>query len=129
MPFFLTPQRQQCFRSNFLSILLSKIEQLHVVFGFQVMDASVDLISVNPKDAIQALRAILESNSKNQSLFIQTGHLAKILPPIRKGIPQSVRFLKMVFTDSPTAFESLPHSKSSDLFTVISNFAFSNTPE
>ncbi|OHT08370.1 hypothetical protein TRFO_23213 [Tritrichomonas foetus] len=92
-------------RSNFYYVIPSLVKDnsdIQQLIAFQLVDALAERI-VNSPDIITVIQSLIEGSPMAMKLFVQTGHMIKLLPSIKTGDKNSISLLTLLFKSSEAA--------------------------
>jgi hypothetical protein len=94
---------QELIRRNFLYLLPDLVQgklELQQLFAFNLIDPLADLLAAQSADVVPAMTALLAANPVSQKLFVQTGHLKKLIGTVKSGDDKVVSLLTLLFASS-----------------------------
>lgn len=106
----LADDTNEMIRSNFLYLVPQLVQgnpEIQKCFAFRLLDWLADGIALGSSgDMFGVLQSLLEGNIQTQKLFVETGHMSKIVPALKAGDEKAAEFLLMLFTSSEaTSFQ------------------------
>ena len=94
-------------RSHFLYLVPQIVQgnpEIQKCFAFRLLDWLADRIAEGGSgDLFDVLQALLDGNLQTQKLFVETGHLSKLVPALKRGDEKGAEFLVMLFSSSDAA--------------------------
>lgn len=106
----LADDTNEMIRSNFLYLVPQLVQgnpEIQKCFAFRLLDWLADGIALGSSgNMFGVLQSLLEGNIQTQKLFVETGHMSKIVPALKAGDEKAAEFLLMLFTSSEvTSFQ------------------------
>ena len=103
----LADDANEMIRSHFLYLVPQIVQgnpEIQKCFAFRLLDWLADRIAEGGSgDLFDVLQALLDGNLQTQKLFVETGHLSKLVPALKRGDEKGAEFLVMLFSSSDAA--------------------------